>query len=284
MRRASVLTRVAAALAFVLWATALAQTATDVQRCEDSEQYRHIVTTEPRRPNGPLRQDNITDEEVREVQRAALELYPDSIVSISGVTDGCDCEDGSSCTAQVWLALNREYRTRSLVLSKIDGHWRIGAVQSWQLHYDEHQTSNPGFGRGPKQLEWQQENQRLLDNFPTCPTPAANWMLVRSDSDFSTCADISSIQVSGFIRRANFKYVNPPEKQTLRFPWVKYTIDRVAFDCKDHRRRLDEMDSYYSDGRVTKGGSGKDPVLWDPIRPDTTSAKDLDLVCDWSAK
>jgi hypothetical protein len=91
---------VAAPLMFLLCATALSQNATDLQRREDSERYRHIVTTEPRRPNKPLRQDNITDEEVREVQRAALEVYPDSIVSISGVTDGCDCEDGSNCTAQ----------------------------------------------------------------------------------------------------------------------------------------------------------------------------------------
>jgi hypothetical protein len=282
MIRPSRLARLAP-LAFLLCAPGFAQNATDVQRCEDSELYRNIRTTQPR-PNGPLRKDNVTDEEVREMQQAALEVYPDSIVSISGVTDGCDCEDGPSCTAQVWLALNREYRTRSLVLSKIDGHWKIGAVQSWQLQYDAHQTSNPGFGRGPKQIAWQQENQRLLDNFPTCPTPSANWMLVRSATYGSTCADMASIQVSGFIRRVNFKHVNSPPKQTASYPWTRYWISRIAFDCRDHRQQIVEMDSYSSDGRVIKGGSGKDPVLWDPIRPDTTSAKDLDLVCGWSAK
>jgi hypothetical protein len=277
------LTAVIAPLSFLLCATALPQNATDAQSCEDSELYRNIRTTQPR-PDGPLRQDNVTDEEVREIQRAALEVYPDSIVSISGVTDGCDCEDGPSCTAQVWLALNREYRTRSLVLSKIDGHWKLGAVQNWQLQYDAHQTSFPGFGRGPKQLQWLQANQRLLDSFPTCPTPSANWMLVRSDKNVLTCADMSSIKVSEFIRRVNFKHVNPPPISTPGYPWVRYWISRIAFDCRDSRQQIVEMDSYYSDGRVTKESSGKDPVLWDPIRHDTVSAKDLDLVCGWRAK
>ena len=39
----------------------------------------------------------------------------------------------SARSAQVGLALNRNNVTRSLVLSRIDGHWKIGAVQSW-LH------------------------------------------------------------------------------------------------------------------------------------------------------
>src|ERR1700720_58037 len=168
----------------LLCATALAQSAADVQHRDNSGWFRHIRTTDPGRPNGPLRQDNITDEEVRELQRAVLEVFPDAIVGISGVTDGCDCEDGSNCTAQVWLALYRENQTRSLVLSKIDGHWKIGAVQSWWLRYSAHQSTNPGFGRNPKQIAWAQENQRLLDSFPTCPIVAGDWMLVRSENHY----------------------------------------------------------------------------------------------------
>ena len=85
--------------------------------------------------NWPRRSDDIdifhdSDEEVTEVQTAALEVYPDSIVVISGLTQGCECEEGAHCTAQVELALNRDNRTRSLLLSKIDGHWKVGAVQS----------------------------------------------------------------------------------------------------------------------------------------------------------
>ena len=287
-RRASRNSRAVAHLALLLCASASAQSTTDAQLCEDFEQYRYIRTVEPARPNRSLRQDNITDEEVREVQRAALEVYPDSIVSISGVTDGCDCEDGSRCTAQVWLALSRENQTRSLVLSKIDGHWKIGAVQSWSLQYVAHQASFPGFGFGARQTAWHQENQRLLDSFPTCPAPSAEWMTVKSDGHFSTCVDISSIQVSGSIRRVNFKSIYPPmihhpQTQLRGFPWHKYVIDLMAFDCKDHRERVDRIDTYYDDGTVTKN-PGKDPVLWDPIRPGTDAASDWDLICGWSGK
>ena len=109
----------AALLTFLLCATAIAQNTSDVKRCEDFERYRHIRTTEPL-PNRPLRRNDTSDEEVAEVQRAALKIFPDFIVYISGTTAGCDCEEGGNCTAQVWLALNLENKTQSLVLSKIE--------------------------------------------------------------------------------------------------------------------------------------------------------------------
>ena len=146
MRMPARLRGVAAPLTLLVCASTLAQNASDVQRCDDFEQYRHIRTTQPL-PNRPLRRNDISDEEVREVQREALEVYPDFIVYISGVTDGCNCEEGASCTAQVWLAMNRENQTRSLVLSKIDAHWKIGAVQSWLLEYYAHKASFQGYGR-----------------------------------------------------------------------------------------------------------------------------------------
>jgi hypothetical protein len=107
-----------APLTFPLWATSLAQSTTYVQCCDDLNSRRHIRTT-GRRPNGPLQQDNVTGDEVREMQRAAVEVYTDSIVSISGVTDGCDCERGSSCMAQVWLAPYRENQPRGLVPARL---------------------------------------------------------------------------------------------------------------------------------------------------------------------
>ncbi len=284
-KRRDKLIRVALHLTCLLNATAFAQSAVDGQICEDLGAYRYIRTGKAR-PSGPLREDNITDEEVRELQHAAREVYPDTIVIIGGVTDGCDCEDGSSCTNQVWLALNREnYQTRNLVLSKIGGHWKVGAVQSWVIQYDAHQHKPgwPGFGASEESRAWRRENQRLLDNFPTCPVPSANWKLMTSGNHVSRCFDTSSVQVSGFIRRVQFKTLLSP-RISSSFPQVKYSIYLEAFDCKDHRLRIDEIDSYYDDGRVTKDGSAMDPVLWDPVRPGTVSATDLDLVCSWSGK
>lgn len=273
-----------APLTFLFCATALAQSATDVQHRDNTGLFRHIRTTDPGHSSGPLRQDNITDEEVREVQRAVLEVFPDVIVSISGVTEGCDCEDGSNCAAQVWLALYWENQTRSLVLSKIDGHWKIGAVQSWWLQYSAHQSTNPGFGRGPKQIAWAQENQTLLDSFPTCPVAPANWMLVRSEGNSSTYIDMSSIQVSGFVRRVNFKHVLPPPIRKNRWPSPLFYLSLTAFDCKDHRMRIDGWDRYYDDGTASKSAGYTDPVLWDPIRPKTDSAADWELICGWNGK
>src|SRR6202007_1568477 len=100
---------------------------------------------------------------------------------------------------------------------------------------------------------------------------------------FSTCVAISSMQVSGFIRRVNFKSIYPPplyhpQKQLRGFAWHKYTIDLMAFDCKDHGERIDHTETYFDDGTVTKS-SGEDPVLWDPIRPGSDAAADWDLIC-----
>jgi hypothetical protein len=285
LKRRGRLLRATPLLTWLLNATAFAQGAADVQICEDFGPYRHIRTAQPR-PNGPMREDNITDEEVRELQNVARLVYPDTIVIIGAVTDGCDCEDGSSCTNQVWLVLNREnYQTRNLVLSKIGGHWKVGAVQSWLIEYDAHQSQPgyPGWGSSEQSRAWRRENQRLLDNFPTCPVPPANWKLLRSANHLSTCIDTSSMQASEFIRRMKFKTILPP-RISSGYPQLKYTIDLTAFDCRDHRLRIDEIDSYYDDGRVTKGGTGKDPVLWDPVRPGTLSAADLDFVCSWSSK
>lgn len=284
MERHRKLSRVAALLTFLLCATALGQNAADVQRCEDSGRYRHIKFTAPGPLNRPLRQDNIGDEEVREVQRAALEVYPDFIVNISGVTEGCDCEDGANCTAQVWLALYRGDQTRSLVLSKIDGHWKIGAVQSWWIRYSAHQTDLRNLGRGAARLAWQQENQRLLDSFPACPLPPATWTLVRSDGGRSICFDMSSIRVSGSVRRVNVKVVEPSRNQPQSLPWIKYGIHRRAYNCTDHTTQAGGITTYFSDGTALQMGGGDNPVRWYPIRPGTEPAEELDLLCSWKGK
>jgi hypothetical protein len=274
-------------LAWFLCATAFSQNVGDAQVCEDFSQYRYIRTSQPSPPNGSVRQDNITDEEVREVQHAAREIYPDTVVIIGAVMEGCDCEDGGSCTAQVGITLNREnYQTRTLVLSRISGHWKVGAVQSWSIQYKahQHQPGFPGWGCDELSIAWRKENQRLLESFPACPPPPANWKLVRREERSPTCVDSSSVQVTGFIRRMKLKSIFPvPQSIIPGYPRVKYTIDLAAFDCRDHRYRMDHRDSYYDDGRVEKN-SGMDPVLWYPVRPDTELAADLDLVCRWNSK
>jgi hypothetical protein len=153
-------TSAAVVAAVLICAGAFAQTADTPRQSGDSTWYRQIVTTEPQLPNRPARRENISDEEVTEVQTAALQVYPDSIVVISGLTQGCECEEGAHCTAQVELALNRDNRTRSLLLSKIDGHWKVGAVQSSWLQYNANHTSSPTSRSMEAYRAWQQKEQR----------------------------------------------------------------------------------------------------------------------------
>jgi hypothetical protein len=108
---------------------------------------------------------------------------------------------------------------------------------------------------------------------------AEDWMQLSSDNDRPIYIDMSSIQVSGFIRRATEKFVHAPPKHTPREPWIQYSILLVAYDCKNHRSRIDEMTFYLSDGTAEKQLVA-DPVLWDPSSPND---EELDLICTWRA-
>jgi hypothetical protein len=124
----------------------------------------------------------VTDEEVQEIQRAAVAIYADAIVNISTVMDGCECEEDGGCTAQVWLVLYKPGRMRGLMLSKIGGHWQIGAVQEWWLRYYDLRSRAPAWSDRysdpvnwrQKQLAWQAEEQDLVNSFPICKAPPSN--------------------------------------------------------------------------------------------------------------
>jgi hypothetical protein len=266
-----------AAFLAVLWPGSSAYPADAPTGATDSDWYREIPSSEPYLPSRPMRRENISDDEVREVQDAALQVYPDFIVVISGVTDGCACEEGGQCSAQVGLALNRDNVTRSLVLSRIDGHWKVGAVQSWWLKYREFQKTHPRPANWPALQDWERASQALLKSYPACPAPAGNWTLLRQDGASSTFIDMSNMTVSGFVRRVDVKHVYPATPRISSYT-VRFTISLEAFDCKDRRERIDRAMAYHADGTARQWG-GKDPVLWEPIRADTVSANDLDMVC-----
>lgn len=99
------------------------------------ERTKRIWKSRPRRLEGPLRTENISDEEVREVQAVTAEVFPGAIVNISGVTDGCPCEDGPRCDSQVWIVAYRDNKNHGLMLSRVDDEWTIGLTQRWRLQY-----------------------------------------------------------------------------------------------------------------------------------------------------
>jgi len=163
-------------LACFLSASGFAQSTYDL-KVNALGQRHAILGTEPHRRDAHPRRENISDEEVREVQRAAMEVYPDAIVNISTVMDERECEV-ENCTAQVWLVLYRPGRTTGFMLSMIDGHWQVGAVQKWWLRYNDHRDHYRRWPAGAegreKERTWWVEEVDLLSNFPGCANSAGS--------------------------------------------------------------------------------------------------------------
>jgi len=102
----------------------------------DHRRYRveaRISRTRPTRRDAPLRRANLTDDEAREIQAVMSPIYPGAILNISGVVTGCPCEEGSSCSDQVWVVPQNELKTDGTLLSRIDSRWTVGPIQKWWL-------------------------------------------------------------------------------------------------------------------------------------------------------
>jgi hypothetical protein len=120
-----------------------------------------------RRP-AKLRENNINDEEVRQIEAIVRSVIPGAILNISGVGKGCPCEEGPECTAQVWTVIHSHGVTQPLTLSDIDEHWLIGPVQQWYL--DSAQLDRTNF---PTYAAYATAREMLLNRFPSCATGPA---------------------------------------------------------------------------------------------------------------
>ena len=131
----------------------------------DRDLQRRIAESEPARYRQPavLREIDINDEEVRQIEAVVRELIPGAVVMISGVAKGCPCEDGPGCSAQVWIAVHLPKQTRSLELSDINDRWVIGPVQQWFLDSAQLQRS-----QYPASGDYVVARQALDDRYPAC--------------------------------------------------------------------------------------------------------------------
>jgi hypothetical protein len=119
----------------------------------------------PRRRDTPLRYLNITDNEVREIQRLAAGVSLVELVNISPVVTGCACEEGPDCTEQVNIVGRYKDRFVEIQLSRLRNRWSIGRVQRWWLEYAALQAREESMDR--REYE-KARNLRVLD-FPMCP-------------------------------------------------------------------------------------------------------------------
>ena len=133
-----------------------------------------VWKTRPVRRDAPLREENITDLEVAEIEAEMRSLYPGSIVYISAVTTGCPCEDGPDCTDLVWSVATLGGKSRGLALSNIAGVWQIGPLQQWWLTYDllwaTFRASRNDDSR-PRSMSYREYRERVAEHveaFPKC--------------------------------------------------------------------------------------------------------------------
>ena len=120
----------------------------------------------PRRRDTPLRYLNITDNEVRELQWLAAKSSLNEIVNIGPVVTGCACEEGAGCTEQVYVLARTDDRTVGLQFSRFKNRWNLGRVQRWWLEYAALQAREDKMDL----REYEQAHQRLLLEFPMCPS------------------------------------------------------------------------------------------------------------------
>ena len=141
---------------------------------EQRERQSYIHRTRPHRLDGPLREVNISDNEVRQIQVVTDIVYPGSIANIAGVTKGCPCEEGLWCDSQVWILAYHEGKYRGLMLSRIDHTWLVGPTQEWWFSYDRLRerffgpSATRTYGNAEAYRRYRDEQQRHLDSFPSC--------------------------------------------------------------------------------------------------------------------
>jgi hypothetical protein len=156
--------------------TALCQSSDDQKRADFRAKIekisaieKRIYQTRPNRREQPARADNISDDEVREIQGIALQVMPGSILNISTVVTGCPCEETPSCSDQVWIVGYQPKITRGISLSKIDNHWQVGAVQRWWFDYEDLQARRKQFRSFS---DYRAAEDDLDEQFPVCKDKA----------------------------------------------------------------------------------------------------------------
>jgi hypothetical protein len=120
----------------------------------------------PRRRDEPLRDVNISDNEVREILHVVRDYLPEAIVNIGPVVTGCPCEEGKACTEQVYIQANTDNASMGLMLSRVAKNWDISRAQKWWLRWQSLQQQRAKLGfEALREREWE-----LAREFPGCMT------------------------------------------------------------------------------------------------------------------
>jgi hypothetical protein len=118
----------------------------------------------------------------------------------------------------------------------------------------------------------------------TCGTAqASDWVAVGKSIDgIEILIDVSSIRITGDIRRGWFKYV--PARHTLKGEgsdarrWITFTQILTEYNCNSESSRATGQLERYEDGTSF---SGRPPANWVPVAPDTVDEVGMRFICAW---
>src|SRR5512134_3305120 len=90
------------------------------------------------------------------------------LLNISPVVEGCPCEEGGTCTEQLYIVGTIDKKAHGLLLSRRRNLWTVGVVQRWWLE-------RAALEARQKVMDFrtfEKARERLLLEFPQCAPSA----------------------------------------------------------------------------------------------------------------
>jgi hypothetical protein len=117
---------------------------------------------------------------------------------------------------------------------------------------------------------------------------AAKWVSLYNDaSGARTAVDVSSIRIEDDIRRASVKVSYARQTQhgigENSLKWVRYRLNRDAFDCAKGAHRNEALTTYFTDGSSDRVAANSLPTPWELVAPDSVGGVVMKFVCAWKS-
>lgn len=118
----------------------------------------------------------------------------------------------------------------------------------------------------------------------TCGTAqAAQWVAVgqTNNGELLAFVDLSSLSISGYTRRAWFKYVYAPRSQRddRVNKWNKVSFSQETFNCANETSRIEALNGYDEDGTQWSVPAALLPTSWTLIGPRTVRDFERRFLC-----
>lgn len=120
-----------------------------------------------------LREENIRDQEVKEIQGEVAARMLGDIRHIGPVWAECPCEEGPQCSGQVTVTLSKQERTTGVTFSKLADKWRVSVTEDWDRRYrafrEKYRNYSYGSSAEPRKAKnYVDELQALRNGMPEC--------------------------------------------------------------------------------------------------------------------